>query len=83
VGLLPDTSSSQPRPLNRLVARAMENLAARAAALVARIQEALGDEKDAAGDDGSDDNNASGVSSEDSAISSEQAESLQYGVCPE
>jgi hypothetical protein len=77
VGLLPGTSSSQPRTLNRLVARAMENLAARAAAAtpVARIQEARGDENDAADDEGSDDNNASGVSSEDSAISSEQAES--------
>jgi hypothetical protein len=43
VGLLPGTNSSQPRTLNRLVARAMENLAARAAAAtpVARIQEAV------------------------------------------
>jgi hypothetical protein len=75
VGLLPGTSSSQPRTLNRLVARAMENLAARAAAAtpVARIQEARGDKNDAG--EVSDDNNASGVSSEDSAISSEQAES--------
>jgi hypothetical protein len=32
VGLLPDTSSSQPRPMNRLVALVMENLAVRAAA---------------------------------------------------
>jgi hypothetical protein len=79
-GLLPGSNSSQPRTLNRLVAQAMENLAARAAAIaaptsVARSQEARGDRNDAAGDEGNDDCNESVASDEDSAILSEQAPS--------